>query len=537
MDISKENFKKIELENGLIRVNARPHTKDIEALASCCPGQDAGAYYLVAKHFGEDIEYEEILTELAKLQDTDEASDTYGCMRWYREEPVIRDTNGAFFVLRHIAAAFRLYPERISETERGIMLPVFERAAVWFSRQCKVHGYFYPNKIMSDGGLLAMIAEIIDSNAALDEARDFWRDWLSYTDNYGWGWGENTSRCYSVIMTDALNFAILGMKNDGELRARLLEKRNELLNYTTFHGDYEFVPSIRTYNFNGLADQNVAEQNDDGYYFSLAHDIVTKSAPEYTPPAEYDVFHKEHIFADSYAYTYRGENIRLGTINKFPVMPGCYQNEEWGLGWQSMPVSVLAKKHETGFLRFIAETGGNLHSHPATDHHSAYLFNRLFEDENIPDCFTVSKQVMNTAVVVRGMYHIANKASYIADEWYFQHFDGKFSEYNGWFVLNYGDCVLAIQPLGSDAMVTRDGKKIRISQVAYSGEDKLIVKRKWLSAWAVAVFDSLDCFEAALDRIKTAYEVLTDLRYPRVLPPIKITCGDAVLTFDPDFDI
>lgn len=535
MDFSKESFKKIKLENGLIRINAQPHTKDIEALTTCCPGQDAGAYYLIAKHFDETIECEEILTELAKLQDTDEASDTYGCMRWYREEPVIRDTNGAFFVLRHIAAAFRLYPEKISEAERSIMLPVFERAAVWFARQCKAHGYFYPNKIMSDGGLLAMIAEITENEAALDEARDFWLDWLSYTDDYGWGWGENTSRCYSVIMTDALNFAILGMKNDIDLRSRLLEKRNELLSYRAFHGDYEYIPSIRTYNFNGLTNQNATEQKDD--YFSIAHAIVTESAPEYTPPKEHDVFHKEHIFADSYAYTYKGENIRLGTINKFPVMPGCYQNEEWGLGWQSMPVSVLAKKHETGFLRFITETGGKYHAHPALDKHSCYLFNRLFEDENIPDCFTVSKQVMNTAVIVRGMYHIANKTSYIGDEWYFQHFAGEFSRYKDWYVLNYGDCVLAIQPLGSDAEVTLDGEKIRISQVAYSGEDKLVSKRKWIAAWAVVALDSAENYRTELDKITASYEVISDLRYPRIIPPIKISCGKAELTFDPNFDI
>lgn len=530
--MSNTIFEKKTLDNGMVRSTVQPHTKDIEALPTAASGPLTGDYYFAAKHFGEDAEFEAMLTEIAKLQDTDENSWTFGCLRWYREEPCIRDTNGAFFTLRYIACALCAYPERISSRECEIIMPVLERAAVWFEKECFGHGYFYPNKIMSDGGLLMLIGMVTSNNDTIEKARKFWEGWLSYTKDYGWGWGENTSKCYLPIMVDALNLALICLDNSDSLYQELLAMRNRLLDYKEFHGDYEFVPSIRTYNFDG----NTCSQGST----SIANDtrlILEKIAPEYIPAKSKETFHTEKIFEKSYATTYKGENIRLGTINKFPVMPTCYQTETWGLGWQSMPVSVLAKDHETSFLRFSAISGGNSHTHPAEDKHSAYLFNRLFEDENIPDCFTISKQDANTAVVVRGMYHIANKASYLADEWYLQHFDWEFCEYNDWFVLNYKDCVLAIKPLGGSAKVTRNGEKIRISQVAYDGEEKLIIKRKWITSWAVAVLDTAENYEAELDKIATSYEVISDLRYSRIIPPIKITCGKAELTFDPDFDV
>ncbi len=102
MENLKQYFESRDLENGFIRINSQPHTKDIEALKSCYSGVVTSEYYFVSKYLGIDIDGENIISEIAKLQDTDVDSPTYGCLRWYREEPCIRDTNGAFFVLRPI---------------------------------------------------------------------------------------------------------------------------------------------------------------------------------------------------------------------------------------------------------------------------------------------------------------------------------------------------------------------------------------------------------------------------------------------------
>ncbi len=541
----KQYFEEKDFDNGFIRVNRQPHTKDIEALTSCCCGRTTGTYYFLCKYFGIEIDGEATLSEIAKLQDVDKASPTYGCLRWYREEPCIRDTNGAFFVLKPVAMALLFCPEKISAREREIILPVLKTAGEWFSDECNNYGYYYPNKIASDGAMLMAIGIITGDDELIRKAEEFWSGWLDYTDEYGWGWGENTSKCYCVILNDALELALCCMKEDSEIYRRLYKARSILLDYVAYHGEYEFVPSIRTYTFSGTvtATQGVTIdslspdtlKNPDGKIdcYDLLTLILHDKAPRYTAVPDESSFHLERIFGDSYAATYKGENIRLGTVSKFPVMPGCYQNDWWGLGWQSMPVSVLAKKHETSFLRFASVCEGKLRTHIAYNKHYAYLNTHMFSDENIPDVLTVCNQKDNTAVIVRTIGHLANSASYFADEWYFQHFDGELFMYNGWYVFDYGDCALAVMPVNGEADIIRSGENIRLAQKFYDGEEKLLVSRQWITAWAAVVIDNAENREAQLDEVKTEYTEIKDLRFPREHKPFKISCGKAQLDFEP----
>jgi len=539
MNELKQLFQTTQLDNGMVRTDTQPHTRDIEALPSACSGPFTGSYYFLCKYYDVSVDGETLLAEIAKLQDVDEKSPTYGCCRWYREEPCIRDTNAAFFVLLPIIEALLFCGEKISNREREILSPVIERATVWFARECEERGYHYPNKIMSDGALLLALAKLGVNHELRKKAYDFWNGWIVYTEKYGWGWGENTSKVYTGIMISALDVALSCLDADEALYAKLFGLRKRLRDYRAFHGeDYEFVPSIRTYNFQGLAVTGSAHgASVMSPYQRLANQLAGQLAPQYTPAPFGDKFHKEHIFGNSCAFTYKGEKIRLGTINQFPVMPGSYQNEgSWGLGWQSMPVSVLALNHETSFLRFASVAGGKLRTHPAMDKHSAFLDNALFGDENIPDVFTLSNQRENMAVVVRTMSHIANQCAYLADEWYMQHFDGEIKAYNGWVILDYGDCMFAVKALNGEINVIRDGEKVKLAQVLYEGEEKLLTKRRLTTAWAVAVFDGNDNAESKLDEIQTSYEIIRDLRYARpVAKPFKVTCGSAELCFDPDF--
>ena len=538
MEEIRKCFVPTELDDGMVRADMRPHTRDIEAMTSVCNGVFTGSYYFLCKYFDVPVDGELLLTEIAKLQDTDRKSITYGCCRWYREEPQIRDTNGAFFVLLPIVEALLFCGEKISAKECEIIMPVLDKAAVWFAHECEEHGYFYPNKIMSDGALLLALAKLGTNEEMRKKAYDFWYSWIDYTENYGWGWGENTSMVYTRVMISALDVALSCLDSDEELYTKLFGLRKRLMDYRAYHGEnYEFVPSIRTYNFEGLAITNVAHgPSVMAPYQHLANELAGKLAPQYVPVPFGEKFHKEHIFGNSNAFTYKGENIRLGTVSKFPVMPGSYQNECWGLGWQSMPVSVLAINHETSFLRFVSESDGKVRTHPAVDKHSAFLDNAVFEGENIPDMFTVCDQKDNAAVVVRTMSHIANKCAYLADEWYLQHFDGEITEHNGWVVLDYGDCALAVKPLNGEVKINRSGENVRIAQVMYEGEDKLLTKRRLTTAWAVAVFDGNDNIGSKLDALGTEYEEINDLYYSRpVAHPFKVKCGGAELEFDPDF--
>lgn len=545
MDL-KQYFRSVGLENGFVRINSQPHTKDIESLTSCCSGRVTAEYYFVSKYLGFDIDGETVLSEIAKLQDTDKSSQFYGCMRWYREEPRIYDSNGAFFVLKPIALAFLLCPDKISDCEREIILPVLRTAGTWFLNACTDAKYFYPNKIASDGALLLLIGKITQDENLIQKAYEFWDNYMDYTENYGWGWGENTSKCYLEILNAAFEVALCCFDKITKIYERVYKARGILLDYSAYHGEFEFVPSIRTYTFNGtvtatqgsslsnLSPEKIADKNGAISYDKLMTLILHDHAPKYTLPTEQSAFRVEKIFGNSSATTYKGKNIRLGTVNRFPVMPGCYQNSEWGLGWQSMPVSALATDHELSFLRLTSVSNGKLLTHPAYDKHSAYLNTRLFADENMPDVVTQCNQVNNTAVIVRSVRYLANKASYFADEWYLQHFDGELSEYNEWYTFNYGDCMLAVKPINGSAEIIRNGEKIRLTQKFYEGEEKLLVNRYVTFSWAVVVLDDVNNWQDELDKTEVSYVAIKDFRFPRDdNSPFRITCGEAALDFEP----
>ena len=82
MEEIRRRFVSTELDNGMVRVDMRPHTRDIEAMTSVCSGPLTSSYYFLCKYFDEEVDGVALLTEIAKLQDTDENSKTYGCSRW-----------------------------------------------------------------------------------------------------------------------------------------------------------------------------------------------------------------------------------------------------------------------------------------------------------------------------------------------------------------------------------------------------------------------------------------------------------------------
>jgi hypothetical protein len=58
------------------------------------------------------------LEALAGLQDTDPASPTYGNVRWYKGDAKVIDRNGVEFTTRHLALAWLLYHDRLTDDQR-----------------------------------------------------------------------------------------------------------------------------------------------------------------------------------------------------------------------------------------------------------------------------------------------------------------------------------------------------------------------------------------------------------------------------------
>ena len=100
-----------EMSDYMIVNSISPHTPKVAHLSSSTKGPETSAYYFLSKCFDtvESDKALKILKEIKKLQCTDKENKHYGCLRWYREEPEIFDTNGAFFVLFPIALSYGLF--------------------------------------------------------------------------------------------------------------------------------------------------------------------------------------------------------------------------------------------------------------------------------------------------------------------------------------------------------------------------------------------------------------------------------------------
>ena len=247
----KSYFKSLDInfKDNMVIKNGAPHTAPVAHLTSCCPGDFSAKYYFAGRYFDEidDSLAQGIISELKKFQDTDKASDTYGCLKWYREESIVIDTNAAFFILLPVSLTLLFCSHKMSDYEKDTIKEMLKHAGIWFTKQCS-GALFYSNKIMSDGAMLSLISCL--TGKYTKECESFWYRWLDYAERRGWGWGENTSDDYSQVMLDALNVVVLTINND-EIKKMITDKRQELLDYIAFHGGKEFVPSIRCYNFKG----------------------------------------------------------------------------------------------------------------------------------------------------------------------------------------------------------------------------------------------------------------------------------------------
>lgn len=547
LDRLKESFKKQEVvfKENMILSKIKPHTEAIAHLEECCSGVTTANWYFATRYFGtaEDGRAKAVVAELKKLQVTDENDECFGCMRWYREETYIRDTNAAFFILLPLGLTYKFCKDRLTEEEKTDILQMLACGSKWFSNAAK-GSLHYCNKIMSDGALLALIADV--TGECREECDEFWAKWHKYEEENGWGWGENSSDCYSTIMLNAINTVIVC--TEGELKKKAIEKRAKLLDYIMYHGGKEFVPSIRTYNFEGDANyggavysilKNTKEAEEKASSANVPAMItavlIHESVAEIEKVDNSNV-RRERLFGDSYAYTWKAENVRLGSVSHFPVMPCSYQNKvdghagtqiTYGLGWQSMPVSAMIDD-KVGFFRFRTNVGGKEYSHPATDKHSAHIFNRLFKDGNTAVFSTISSQVNNIAIGVRYANKIANTASFLCDEWCF---DGKIYELEvsgrKWFVTKKGKSAVAILPLDGipagevsrmpmKTYLSENGIFKTVTTELYSGEDKLIVAPRIESAWVIIAIEDAENASGYLETIGISDEIL---------PNFEITLG------------
>ncbi|WP_158606901.1 hypothetical protein [Paenibacillus ginsengarvi] len=562
-----------EWDEGLIRTDGPGHTRAVSKLERTHAGRPTAAYYAAAILCGELNEAfgSDILQALRSLQIADETSTYNGAFLWYREETQVSDSNAAFFTLMPLVCLALCKPEAIPAGHRKQLEEMMRLALRWFARETEHPSLYYPNKIVSDGALYMAMAHLLEENGHYEKAVRFFERWSAYTTDRGWGWGENISPGYIRIVVTGLRLACLTLREEhAGLRERLQAHMDTLLSYNAFHGDHEFVPAIRSYNFEGHTRQSslmlrlagVIDSDSALLYrkeglwnwinfyllFERELELPPQQAAQPVPRER-----KEHVFDGSYATSWIGHHGRLGSLNRFPVIPGSYQWPTWGLAWQTFPVSFSVNEEQISYLRWLIREGDYVRSHPAKSYGDNYLSPALFRESYYPDIQLRSAQHENALVVVRSMSGIHHVFAEAADEWMVKRFTGTVTSYESgagvsWIVLHFAAADVAIAALNgisSDMRrrgtikpeVEREEDQLRIRQVLYRGEETVHHFARLETGWAVVHFDRRlagDELHRRLDRLSITDRSFQDGEVPRAahdeLREIRLFDGTDCLT-------
>ncbi|OCT15207.1 hypothetical protein A8709_13980 [Paenibacillus pectinilyticus] len=510
---------KLKVEDGLVNTGKPGHTAEASKAQEAHCGRTTAAYYVVGIALGELDEEQglHILESLAALQFTDKQDPQYGGFRWYREETRVNDSNAAFFILMPLVV-LRLYLEdRVPAAHRELLDQMMDHGAAWFEHELKEPIFYYTNKIVSDGALLLAIARIRRLPHCAQAGIAFFEQWLEYTQQRGWGWGENISLIYIQITMNALRITSVSLQADNpELQERIQSIMEVLVNYVRFHDGFEFVPAIRSYNTQGElhpsslmwriaglgVPSSVEAETGGSLWNGLSYLLFEEELQKESEVSKLPIprSHAERIMDSSCANTWIGVTGRLGSIDRFPVIAGSYQWSTWGLAWQSYPVSLAVEGHQVSYLRWYAHDGERVRTHPAS-YQKAYLGPALFKETWYPDTQLRSAQQNHAVLVVRSMSRVHNEASELTDEWVVNRWSGEVRTVAGadgrqWTILQYPHSAVLITPLQGIAFgeaarqvpvihLVLDGDTLRLRQILYAGETKLIQQARLEAGWAI----------------------------------------------------
>ncbi|MGG1516661.1 hypothetical protein ABE504_14680 [Paenibacillus oryzisoli] len=529
----------LKLDDGLVNLGRPGHTAEGSLAAEAHEGRATAAYYAVATALGELPKAEglAILQAIAELQIKDDESEFRGGFRWYREETRVNDSNAAFFILMPLVTLSLHLEDRIPTAHLPLLNRMLDGGADWFAHELREPILYYPNKIMSDGALLLGISRLRGLRDHYEAGVRFYTKWADYTARRGWGWGENASLTYIQIMLNALQIACRSLEEkDAALRARLQDVMKELLAYVRFHDGYEWVPSIRSYNFEGqvhpwsflwslagvqreewAAEKTLGDLWSVGSYLLFEKELaaVQDSEPIAQPVPR---SRTERIMDDSAATTWVGRTGRIGSVNRFPVIAGSYQWPTWGLAWQSYPVSLAVDGEQVAFLRWHVHDGDKVRLHPAA-YKNAYLSPALFRESWYPDTQLRAAQKQHMLLAVRSMSEVHNQAGEIADEWVVHRWQGELTvamDGGGrtWTVLQYPQAAVCIAPLqgircgelerkAQQLEPVQDGDVLRLRQVLYAGKVQTIHQPRLEAGWAILYLDEAGDLARVREELKS----------------------------------
>lgn len=174
---------------------------------------------------------------LAALQDTEPTSQTYGNVRWYSGDAKVVDRNGVEFTTRHMALAWLLYRDRLTEGERRAVYRLLDLARTGIERH-RV-SIAYTNIFLMKSWNLIALGQIFGDSRLKDLGVDQLRDWLARAERSGIE--EYLSPTYSAV--DLENLALIeNLAADPQVRSLARQGLDRLWTDLAIHW---YVPGDR----------------------------------------------------------------------------------------------------------------------------------------------------------------------------------------------------------------------------------------------------------------------------------------------------
>ena len=398
-------------------------TKDLKIVH---PGPEAASYLLCAarKNVLQEIDSERVLETLHKMQ-WKENDDMRGCIKWYFEEEKIGDSNAAFFTGLNLIILRIRYYDLFTEKAKKLLDTILAGLNIWFRNAAKNPEIFYPNKYLGDLVCKWLITEILgmekEDEFLPDQMRIAAKGWRESS----WGWGEHLSDIYGGVCLHELSILLLLAKNLPEdIRQAYLGLASDLLAIEDGFDNGPRVPALRCYSFTtppkhtNYRDLIKADTEDTIPRSTLElGDLLNKcSWHEKMPPRqkgkrEFSI----SCFNGSKANAFVEEDIRLGTMSRFPIMPTA-EHANWGLAWQSFPAVFSRGTQDWGFLQWETLEEGKLRAHPANGGPMAHIPKALSDAVEPPlTGETFSIQHGGNALIVRVMRCIPKSWEAVTD--------------------------------------------------------------------------------------------------------------------------
>lgn len=511
--------------------SGRPHIAAIAHL-DVTHSLPSTAHYLyqLAQRGEHDADARLMLAAIAAQRDTNSNSPTFGCLKWFLEDPGINDTNASFFTCLPLALMLLVYREALTDEEAQGVGDVFTAVAPWFAHMADSPSLFYPNKCIADVAMALATGHMLTDETLIARARDFARRWFDYVDRRGMGWGEDHSPVYSRVIAE-MALLIMLLEKQGDLYDRARAMVDGLMEWLVFCDGQDAVPSIRGYNFDATREIT----------WEMAQLLAGAPAPaepnpltvlatavgySYTPqPLTIPRQSRRRTFDAGYSTSYIGPHSRLGTLSHYPLMPDTYQHDAWGLAWQTKPASFIVHGRDYGILQWRTEDDeGVVRRHEAAtgpDFASRHLFKRVSFH---PEVVFAAHQDGPAAIIFREIHNLHSPTVRLEDFWRLapgdcrvlvggKEWDGQRTECPpDWIVLDYGDSAVAIRPLRCRLLDTPDddpnpqrrleGNLVDLSLTLQRGERGLelllpliakpagtITQPLLFTGWAVALLD------------------------------------------------